>query len=306
MSTSSRPPATSTEAVTRLRELIPNTPPRVSFEFFPPKNADMEDDLWNCITTLAPLNPQFVSVTYGAGGSTRRRTHETVRRIIHDTHLKPAAHLTCVGSSKAEMTEIIEEYKAIGVKHIVALRGDPPKNQDNFTPHPDGYAYANELVEAIRRIGDFEISVAAYPEGHPEAPNLESDMDNLKRKVDAGATRVITQFFFDVDIFLRFHEKALAANISIPIIPGILPVTNFSQVKKFAAMCGTAVPDWMERAFDGLIGDPGTRNLVSAMIVAEQCRMLRSAGMEEFHFYTLNRAALTKATCHLLGIRPRY
>lgn len=292
--------------VSRLRSLIPDTPPTVSFEFFPPKSADAEDDLWNCITTLAPLNPLFVSVTYGAGGTTRARTHQTVKRILEETRLTPAAHLTCVGSSKEEIAEIIAEYKSAGVKHIVALRGDPPKDQPDFVPHPNGYHHANELVEAIAKAGGFEISVAAYPEKHPEAISAEADLDYLKRKIDAGATRAITQFFFDVELFLRFLDKTRAAGIKVPITPGILPVTNFGQMKRFAAMCGTAVPDWVEKAFDGLVGDPQTRNLVSAMLVAEQCRLLRAAGINEFHFYTLNRAALTKATCHLLGIRPRY
>lgn len=290
-------------SINRLRNLIPETPPRVSFEFFPPKSEKMEKKLWDVITRLAPLNPSFVSVTYGAGGSTRERTHQTVKRILAETHLRPAAHLTCVGASKEEVNAVIQEYWDAGVRHIVALRGDPPEDVGGYTPHPEGYCYANDLVAGIREIGDFEISVAAYPESHPEATSPKADLDNLKRKIDAGATRAITQFFFDADVYLRFLERAQKAGITVPIVPGILPVTNVAQVTRFSAMCGATFPSWVARAFEGLDEDPRTRDLVAAMIAAEQVRYLRAAGVEDFHFYTLNRAALTFAISHLLGVR---
>ena len=290
--------------IAELRDLIPETPPAVSFEFFPPKTEAMEQSLWEVITRLEPLLPSFVSVTYGAGGSTRERTHSTVKRVLAETSLKPAAHLTCVGASKADVDEVAREYWASGVRHIVALRGDPPpESEGRYTPHPDGYRYAADLVAGLRKVADFEISVAAYPEGHPEAVSVEADLDNLKRKIDAGATRAITQFFFDVDVYLAFLERAQKVGITVPIVPGILPVTNFAQVVKFSAMCGTVVPEWVSRAFEGLDEDPQTRKLVAAMVAAEQCRHLRAAGIDTFHFYTLNRASLTYAICHMLGVR---
>jgi methylenetetrahydrofolate reductase (NADPH) len=280
-------------------------PPRVSFEFFPPKTPEMEEKLWQTVKRLEPLAPRFVSVTYGAGGSTRERTHATVVRIRRETCLEPAAHLTCVGASRAEIDEVAERYLEAGIRHIVALRGDPPTGETRYAPHSHGYAYACDLVAGLKRVGDFEISVAAFPETHPEASSAQADLDNLKRKVDAGASRAITQFFFDVDVYLSFVERVRAAGIAIPIVPGILPVTNFAQVKKFAAMCGAAVPDWIAAQFEGLDEDPETRRLVAASIAAEQCRLLQANGVNEFHFYTLNRADLTVAICHMLGVRGR-
>jgi methylenetetrahydrofolate reductase (NADPH) len=280
-------------------------PPLVSFEFFPPKNAEMEERLWQTVTRLAPLAPRFVSVTYGAGGSTRERTHATVVRIRRETRLEPAAHLTCVGASCGEIDAIAARYWEAGIRHVVALRGDPPADMGGYIAHPDGYARAADLVAGLRRAAPFEISVAAFPENHPEATSAEADLDNLKRKIDAGANRAITQFFFDVDIYLRFIERARSAGITVPIVPGILPVTNFAQVKKFAAQCGASVPGWMAAQFEGLDDDPETRRLVAASIAAEQCRLLQANGVREFHFYTLNRADLTVAICHMIGVRAR-
>jgi methylenetetrahydrofolate reductase (NADPH) len=280
-------------------------PPLVSFEFFPPKTDEMEQKLWQTIERLEWLAPRFVSVTYGAGGSTRERTHATVTRIRRETPLEPAAHLTCVGASRAEIDAVAEHYWAAGIRHIVALRGDPPAGGAGYLPHPEGYPYAADLVAGLRRVGDFEISVAAFPECHPEAASAKADLDNLKRKIDAGANRAITQFFFDVDVYLRFVERARAAGIAVPIVPGILPVTNFAQVKKFAAQCGASVPVWMATQFEGLDDDPETRRLVAASIAAEQCRLLQANGVNEFHFYTLNRADLTVAICHMIGVRGR-
>jgi methylenetetrahydrofolate reductase (NADPH) len=280
-------------------------PPLVSFEFFPPKTDEMEQKLWQTIERLEWLAPRFVSVTYGAGGSTRERTHATVTRIRRETPLEPAAHLTCVGASRAEIDAVAEHYWAAGIRHIVALRGDPPAGGAGYLPHPEGYPYAADLVAGLRRVGDFEISVAAFPECHPEAASAKADLDNLKRKIDAGANRAITQFFFDVDVYLRFVERARAAGIAVPIVPGILPVTNFAQVKKFAAQCGASVPAWMATQFEGLDDDPEARRLVAASIAAEQCRLLQANGVNEFHFYTLNRADLTVAICHMIGVRGR-
>src|SRR5260221_10838902 len=280
-------------------------PPLVSFEFFPPKTDEMEEKLWQTIARLEWLAPRFVSVTYGAGGSTRERTHATVTRIRRETALEPAAHLTCVGASRAEIDAVAERYWAAGIRHIVALRGDPPSGEFGYRPHPEGYAYAVDLVAGLRRAGNFEISVAAFPECHPEALSAGADLDNLKRKIDAGANRAITQFFFDVDVYLRFVERARAAGITVPIVPGILPVTNFAQVKKFAAQCGAAVPPWMAAQFEGLDDDPETRRFVAASIASEQCRLLQANGVGEFHFYTLNRADLTVAICHMIGVRGR-
>ena len=279
--------------------------PTVSFEFFPPKTAEMEQSLWGAITKLAPLGPAFVSVTYGAGGTTRERTHATVRRIRQETALEPAAHLTCVGADRAEIDQVAHDYWAAGIRHIVALRGDAPAGAAGYTPHPGGYAYAADLVSGLKSVGDFEISVAAYPEGHPEARSKDADLDNLKRKIDAGATRAITQYFFDVELYARFLERARKAGITVPIVPGLLPVTNFAQVIKFSAACGTSVPRWLADMFDGLDQDPETRRLVACTVAAEQANALRALGCDDFHFYTLNRADLTVAICRRLGLKPQ-
>lgn len=277
----------------------------VSFEFFPPKDQSSGESLWACIERLAPLGPRFVSVTYGAGGSTRERTHATVKRISNETALSPAAHLTCVDAARTDVDAVVHDYAAAGVKHIVALRGDPAEKQRGFAPHPRGYRNAAELVAGIRRIGEFEVTVAAYPEVHPEARSAEADLDNLKRKIDAGASRAITQFFFDVDVYFRFVDRVRAAGITVPIVPGILPVTNFARVQSFAAMCGTHIPQWLGGLFAGLDDAPDIRQLVSATLTAEQCIRLWEQGVREFHFYTLNRPLLTLAICHILGLRPR-
>jgi methylenetetrahydrofolate reductase (NADPH) len=279
-------------------------PPGVSFEFFPPKTAEMEVSLWAAIRRLEPLAPRFVSVTYGAGGSTRERTHQTVRRLRLDTRLAPAAHLTCVGATRAEIDEVAAAYWQAGIRHVMALRGDPPASAACYTPHPGGYAYAADLVVGLKRIAPFEVSVAAYPETHPEAASPAADLDNLKRKVDAGAARAITQYFFDTEVFLRLRDRVHAAGIMVELVPGILPVTNFAQVLKFSRMCGASVPDWVAGMFDGLDDDPETRKLVAATIAAGQCQRLQAEGVAEFHFYTLNRAELTFAICHMLGVRP--
>ena len=278
---------------------------RVSFEFFPPKTERMEQTLWACVERLRTLKPDFVSVTYGAGGSTRERTHATVMRLLRETDLRPAAHLTCVGARRGEIDDIARSYWDAGVRHIVALRGDPVDGETAYVPAPDGYAYAADLVAGLKRVADFEISVAAYPETHPAAESSAADLDNLKRKIDAGAGSAITQFFFDVNVYFRFVDRVRAAGITVPIVPGILPVTNFSRVVQFAGACGAAVPAWMADLFDGLDDDPDTRRLVAASLAAEQCRALHAGGVDRFHFYTLNRADLTFAICHVLGVRPR-
>jgi len=277
--------------------------PRVSFEFFPPKTPDMEEKLWQAVTRLAALKPRFVSVTYGAGGSTRERTHATLVRIREETRLEPAAHLTCVGATRAEIDEVARRYWEAGIRHVVALRGDPPAGAARYEPHAQGYAYACDLVAGLRRADDFEVSVAAYPESHPEAVSAAADLDNLKRKIDAGANRAITQFFFEVDLYRRFLDRVRGAGITVEIVPGILPVSNFAQVQKFAALCGASIPPWMAELFAGLDHDPDTRRLVAASIAAEQCRLLQAEGVEEFHFYTLNRADLIVAICHMIGVR---
>jgi methylenetetrahydrofolate reductase (NADPH) len=277
----------------------------VSFEFFPPKTLKMEEQLWSCIARLATLQPAYVSVTYGAGGSTRERTHATVQRLRRETALLPAAHLTCVGASRREVDEIARAYWDAGIRHIVALRGDPPEGSVRYQPHPGGYAYAADLVAGLKRVADFEISVAAYPETHPEAASARADLDNLRRKIDAGASQAITQFFFDAEVYFRFLDRATAAGITVPIIPGILPVTNFAQVQRFAAACGASVPRWMAELFAGLDDDPETRRLIAAAVAVELCRALHAGGVKQFHFYTLNRADLTFAICHVLGVRPR-
>jgi methylenetetrahydrofolate reductase (NADPH) len=279
--------------------------PSVSFEFFPPSTAAMEARLWASIERLAELEPAFVSVTYGADGSTRERTHNAVERIIRDTELTPAPHLTCIGASRGEIDDIARDYWDMGVRHLVALRGDPPKGSASYVPHKGGYAYASDLVAGLRSIADFDISVAAYPEVHPEAPNADFDLENLKRKLDAGASRAITQFFFGAEVFLRFRDRCSAAGIESPIVPGILPITRFPQLEHFADMCGASVPDWLRDRFDGLDDDDATRQLIAANVAIEQVRALQKEGIEEFHFYTLNRSELTYAICHALGIRPK-
>ncbi len=277
---------------------------RVSFEFFPPGDVEMEATLWRSVERLAPLSPCFVSVTYGADGSTRTRTHQLVTRIQRDTPLTGAPHLTCVGASRGEILDIARQYRDQGVRHIVALRGDPPKGSARYEPHPDGFAYAADLVAGLKTVADFEISVAAYPEVHPEAPSAQFDLDNLKRKLDAGASRAITQFFYDIEAFLRFRDRCASAGIRAPIVPGILPITRFPQVVRMAARCGTRIPPWLEERFTGLDDDPETRRLIAASVAIEQVRTLERYGVRDFHFYTLNRAELTYAICHALGVRP--
>ncbi len=279
--------------------------PALSFEFFPPRTEALEVQFWACLRRLAPLAPRFLSVTYGAGGSDRGRTHAIVTRLLAETGLAAAAHLTCVGATRAEVDAVARQYWAAGIRHVVALRGDVPGG-GAYEPHPGGYAYAADLVAGLRRIADFEISVAAYPEVHPAAPSPAADLDNLKRKLDAGAARAITQYFFDTDTYLRFLDRALAAGISAPIVPGILPVTNFAQVVRFSAACGAGVPDWLGRMFEGLDDDPETRRMVAAVVAAEQVRLLQANGIDEFHFYTLNRPDLVYAIAHILGVRPPF
>ncbi len=277
-------------------------PPALSFEFFPPRTAALEAQLWTCIRRLEVLAPRFVSVTYGAGGSTQARTHETVARLVRETKLTPAAHLTCVGASRAEVDAVAARYWQEGVRHIVALRGDLP---EGGATHPGGYRHAADLVAGLRRVADFEISVAAYPEVHPEAADAQADLDNLKRKLDAGATRAITQYFFDPTVYLRFLDRCLAAGITAPIVPGIMPVSNFAQARKFSATCGASIPPWMGDMFAGLDEDVETRRMVGAVLAAEQVRLLQANGVDEFHFYTLNRPDLTYGIAHILGVRPR-
>ncbi len=277
---------------------------KVSFEFFPPKTDEMEKTLWESIERLAPLGPSFVSVTYGAGGSTRERTHATVERIVRETKLKPAAHLTCVAATREEIDDVIRGYWDAGVRHIVALRGDPTTGAGTaYAPHPGGYAWTPDLIEGIRKVGDFEVSVSAYPERHPESPDIDSDIEILKRKVDAGATRAITQFFFENDFYFRYLDKVQAAGIDIPILPGIIPVLNFKQAANFARRCGTHVPQWLADRFEGLDDDPATRKLIAAAIAAEQVTDLIDRGVTDLHFYTMNRADLVYAICHLVGVK---
>ena len=278
---------------------------QVSFEFFPPKTESMEATLWASVEALTPLNPRFVSVTYGAGGSTRERTHNTVARIAKETSIPAAAHLTCVEATQDEIAEIADAYWEAGVRHIVALRGDPPTAGKAFEAHPQGYAGAAELVEGLRRRHPFEISVSAYPETHPDASSPQSDLDNFKRKLDSGASRGITQFFFEPETFFRFRDAAALAGIDTEIVPGIMPVTNFAAIKRMCAMTGTSLPAWMGRLFEGLDDHPQSRQLVAATITAELCRRLYAGGVKEFHFYTLNRSELSYAICHLLGLRPQ-
>lgn len=278
---------------------------KVSFEFFPPKTEKMEAQLWDAIERLAPLDPTFVSVTYGAGGTTRERTHATVTRIRNETDIPVAAHLTCVGAEREEIDAVARRYWEAGIRHVVALRGDPPDGEAQYVPTPNGYAFGADLVEGLRRVADFEVSVGAYPEVHPEARSAQQDIDNLKRKIDAGATRAITQFFFEPEVFLHFRDRVAAAGIDVPLVPGIMPVTNFAGLVRFAKGCGSSVPDWLADLFDGLDDDPATRRLVAASVAAEQCRVLQHHGADQFHFYTLNRAELAYAICHILGLRPQ-
>ena len=277
----------------------------VSFEFFPPKTDKMNETLWHSVETLAPLGPRFASVTYGAGGSTRERTHQQVVRIQKEAHIPAAAHLTCVEATREQVDEVARHYWDEGIRHIVALRGDPPDGANKYTPHPGGYANAVELIAGLKKVADFEISVAAYPEVHPDSPDAQADIDNLKAKFDAGATRAITQFFFDPQCFFEFRDKAAAAGIAGEIVPGIMPVLSFAAVQRMSGLCGTAIPHWMEGLFDGLDDRPEARKLVSATIAAELCRRLYAGGVRQFHFYTLNRAELSYAICHMLGLRPK-
>ncbi len=278
--------------------------PRVSFEFFPPKTEALETQLWEAIRKLEPLNPSFVSVTYGAGGSTRDRTHRTVSRIVEETTLKPAAHLTCVAASREEIDGVLADYWGAGVRHIVALRGDPPGGLGTaYEPHPKGYASAVDLVEGARRAGGFEISVAVHPEKHPASLTWAHDVENFKRKLAAGATRGISQFFFDADIFLRFRDRLASAGVAAPVVPGIMPVSNVKGLAKMAAGCGATLPRWLTNIFEGLDDDPETCKLVAAATTAQLCAQLAAEGVEDFHFYTLNRAELTLAICRILGVR---
>jgi len=278
--------------------------PTVSFEFFPPHTEQMEATMWRSIDRLAALEPSFISVTYGADGSTRERTHDAVERITRETDMTAAPHLTCIGASRGEIDDIAREYWDMGVRHLVALRGDAPHGVDKYEPHPDGYAYASDLVTGLRKVADFEISVAAYPEVHPEAPDADFDLDNLKRKLDAGATRAITQFFFETEVFLNFRDRCAAAGIDSPIVPGILPITRFPQLEKFAAACGASVPDWLREWFAGLEEDTQTRQMIAASVAISQVRRLQAEGIDEFHIYTLNRSELAFAICHAPGVRP--
>ncbi len=286
---------------------MPATAPKVevSFEFFPPHSEKMEETLWESVQRLKDLGPRFVSVTYGADGSTRQRTHAAVKRIVKETDLTAAPHLTCIGASRGEIDDVAREYWDMGIRHVVALRGDAPKDSDHYEPHPEGYAYASDLVAGLRNVANFDISVAAYPEVHPEAPNPLFDLDNLKRKLDAGASRAITQFFFDTDVFLRFRDLTVAAGIESAIVPGILPITRFPQLQRFAEACGATVPVWLHERFAGLEDDAGTRQMIAANVAIEQVEKLQAEGIHDFHFYTLNRSELTFAICHALGVRPQ-
>jgi methylenetetrahydrofolate reductase (NADPH) len=281
--------------------------PAISFEFFPPKTEEMEKNLWETIKKLAPLSPNFVSVTYGAGGSTRERTHATIARILNETSLLPAAHLTCVGSPKGEIDDIVDRYHELGVRHIVGLRGDPPGGIGTaFFTHPQGYQTSADLVAGIKkRHPDIDVSVSAYPEKHPESPSFDADIDTLKAKVDAGAARAITQVFFDNDLYFRYRDRVRARGIEIPIVPGIMPMHNFKQARNFVTRAGTSVPDWLAQKFDGLDDDADTRKLVAATVAAGQVQKLAKHGVDTFHFYTMNRADLVFAISHLLGIRPK-
>lgn len=291
--------------MTNARKTAKEKRTNVSFEFFPPKTPEMEETLWRSIARLEPLQPEFVSVTYGAGGSTRERTHATVKRLQDETSLEPVAHLTCVGAPRSEVDDVIRSYWDAGVRRIVALRGDMPELGAPYQPHAEGYQSTPELIEGIRKVADFEVIVSAYPEKHPESASLEANIELLKRKVDAGATRAVTQFVFDTERHVRFLEKVQKAGITIPIVPGIMPTTNFKGTKRMAERCGATVPAWLEEYYIGLDDDLGTRKLISAYVAAEQVNRLRGYGFERFHFYTLNQADLTFAICHVLGLRPQ-
>ncbi|HVU21736.1 MAG TPA: methylenetetrahydrofolate reductase [NAD(P)H] [Rhizomicrobium sp.] len=289
-----------------LRELVHDDKPiKVSFEFSPPKNPEAEEQLWRAIRRLEPLSPAFVSVTYGAGGSTRERTHATVKRIVDETSLAPAAHLTCVASPRQEIDEIVKAYWDAGVKHIVALRGDMPDMSGSYAPHAQGYASTPELIEGIRKIGDFDISVSCYPERHPDSPSRDHDLALLRRKIDAGASRAIAQFCFDNEAIARMRDRAAAQGISVPIIPGMMPTTNFKGVQRMAERCGARVPAWMVRVYDGLDSDVESRRTIAAAVMAEQVAELHRLGFDQFHFYTLNQSDLTYAACRLLGMRAK-
>jgi len=278
----------------------------VSFEFFPPKTEAMQGKLWAAVEKLKPLAPEFVSVTYGAGGSTRERTHDTVSRIIGEAGLPVAAHLTCVAATKAEVDNVLRDYWAEGVRHIVALRGDPPGGPgERYIPHPGGYANAAELAAGARKIGNFEISVGCYPEKHPDSPSPAADIDMLKRKIDAGASRGITQFFYDNEVYYRYLDRVRGAGISIPIVSGIMPITNFTGLRKMADTCGATIPGRLVKLFQTLDNDPSTRLLIAATVAAEQCLALAERGVKHFHFYTLNRDDLAYALCMMLGVRPK-
>jgi len=277
----------------------------VSFEFFPPNTEAMEKKLWHAIKRLAVLRPRFISVTYGADGSTRERTHTAVRRIINETNLIAAPHLTCIGASRGEIDDIARQYWDMGIRNLVALRGDVPKGIKKYIPHPDGYAYGSDLVAGLKKVADFDISVAAYPEVHSEALGAQFDLDNLKRKIDAGASRAITQFFFDVEVYLRFRDRCTAVGIDTIIVPGILPITRFPQLQRFAKQCGASVPEWLKDRFNGLEDDAETCQLIAASVAIEQVKLLKKQGINEFHFYTLNRSELTYAICHALGVRSQ-
>lgn len=291
-----------------LQSAIANTRPQnsveVSFEFFPPKTPKSEETLWRSVERLVPLKPRFVSVTYGADGSTRDRTHRVIQRLLDETTLTSAPHLTCVGATREEIQDIARQYRDDGVRHIVALRGDPPQASEQYQPYPGGFDYAVDLVAGLKQVADFDISVAAYPEVHPDAPSAQFDLENLKRKIDAGASRAITQFFFETDTFLRFRDRCTDIGITTPLVPGILPITRFPQLLSFAKMCGASVPDWLHRRFDGLDDDPQTRQMIAANVAIEQVQTLQEHGVNEFHFYTLNRSELTYAICYSLGLRP--
>jgi methylenetetrahydrofolate reductase (NADPH) len=283
--------------------MSPTRRPDLSFEFFPPKTPEMEQRLWQAITALAPLRPRFVSVTYGAGGTTRDRTHATVARIRETTELEPAAHLTCIGAIRAEIDEIARRYWQVGVRHVVALRGDPPEGLgERYRPHSGGYAFAADLVAGLKRVADFRVSVAAFPETHPEARSPEADLDNLKRKIDAGAETAITQYFFEAATFLRFRDRARASGIAVPIVPGLLPITNFQQAVAFSGRCGASVPAWLHRRFEGLDRDPQARHATAVEVAVKLAGDLFAGGVDALHIYTLNRAELTRDICAAIGV----